>query len=149
MLVAYSGNRQTSQQILTGPSIPVPNVGVPDSKCMYQASILRCASSRNINPFSSKHSCRSLPLKDSAVTLFVVFPAFICVYIHLSSFSCKSLGYSCWRQFFFPVFLQHCFVEVEIGNQLLQSFQLAHVLQLEEEILSYFLCHLIRWTSST
>ncbi len=41
---------------------------------MRQASILHRASSRDMNQFSFRHSCRSLPLKDSPVALSVGVP---------------------------------------------------------------------------
>lgn len=42
--------------------------------CMRQASILHRASSIEINQFSFRHSCRSLPLHDSTVVLSVGVP---------------------------------------------------------------------------
>ena len=41
---------------------------------MRQASILHRASSRDMTPFSFRHSCRNLPLKDSTVALSVGVP---------------------------------------------------------------------------
>lgn len=41
---------------------------------MRQASILHRASSKDINQFSFRHSCRNLPLKDSTVALSVGVP---------------------------------------------------------------------------
>lgn len=58
---------------------------------MRQASILHCASSRDINQFSFRHPCRNLPLMNSTVALSVGVP--VCeksilmplLYTHLSS----------------------------------------------------------------
>ncbi len=43
-------------------------------QCTRQASILHRASSRDMNPFSFRHSCRSLPLNDSTVASSVGVP---------------------------------------------------------------------------
>lgn len=58
---------------------------------MRQASILHRASSRDMNQFSFRHSCRSLPLNDSTVALSVGVPGreksirIPRLYTHLSS----------------------------------------------------------------
>lgn len=58
---------------------------------MRQASILHCASSRDMNHFSFRNSWRSLPLNDFTVALSVGVPGreksirIPCSYTHLSS----------------------------------------------------------------